>query len=83
MEPATRPKTVVIGIENPNVPDATLKFETPLPGKVDPGTTLSFSGVADSYTANPFMVTFTVDKKNLEGWTGTNPAPVRRTRPRR
>ncbi len=83
MEPATRPKTVVIGIENPTVPDATLKFETPLPGKVDPGTTLSFSGVADSYTANPFMVVFTVDKKNLEGWTGTNPAPARRPRPRR
>jgi tetratricopeptide (TPR) repeat protein len=78
MEPAVKPKTVVIGIENGTVPDATLKFATPLPGKVDPGTTLSFSGVAESYTPNPFMVVFTVEKKDLEGWTGTNPAPARR-----
>jgi tetratricopeptide (TPR) repeat protein len=82
MEPATKPKTVVIGIADSAVPDATLKFETPLPGKVDPGTELSFSGVAQSYTANPFMVVFTVDKKDLEGWTGTNP-PVHRTPARR
>jgi len=78
MEPATRPKTVVVGIADPKTPDATLKFEAPLPGKVDPGTVLSFSGVAESYTTNPFMVTFVVERKNLEGWTGTNPAPARR-----
>lgn len=75
MSPATRPKSVVIGIEDPNVPDATLKFETPLPGKVEPGTKISFSGTAESYTANPFMVVFTVEKKNVEGWTGVNTAP--------
>lgn len=83
MEPATRPKTVVLGIENGAVPDATLKFEVPLTGKVEPGTELAFSGVAQSYTANPFMVTFNVDKKDLEGWTGTNPAPARKTPPHR
>jgi tetratricopeptide (TPR) repeat protein len=83
MEPATRPKTVVIGIADPKTPDATLKFDTPLPGKVDPGTVLSFSGIAESYSTSPFMVTFTVDRKNLEGWTGTNPAPARRAPARR
>ena len=83
MEPATRPKTLVVGIENATTPDATLKFETPLPGKVEPGTFISFSGVAESYTANPFMVVFNVERKNLEGWTGTNPAPARRAPVRR
>lgn len=83
MEPAMRPKTVVVGIENASVPDATLRFETALPGKVDPGTELSFSGVPESYTANPFMVVFKVDRKDVEGWTGTNPAPARRAPVRR
>ena len=84
MEPATKPKTLVVGIENGTTADATLKFEAPLPGKVDAGTEIKFSGVAESYTSSPFMVTFNVDKKDLEGWTGTNPAPVRRrTAPRK
>jgi hypothetical protein len=51
----------------------------PLPGKVDPGTELTFQGVPDSYTTSPFMVVFSVDKEDLHGWTGKNaPAPVRR-----
>jgi len=86
MSPATRPKTVVIGIENPSVPDATLRFEAPLAGKVEPGTKISFSGTAESYTTNPFMVVFSVERKNLEGWTGVNTAPRRtpaRKRPAR
>lgn len=83
MEPALRPKTVVIGIEDGTVPDATLRFETPLPGKVQPGTELSFSGVAESFSPNPFRVNFKVDKKDLEGWTGSNPAPVHKPPVRR
>jgi hypothetical protein len=56
--------------------DATLKLEVALPGKVDPGTELTFEGVPQSYTASPLMVIFNVDKDKLKGWTGTNPAPV-------
>jgi hypothetical protein len=83
IEPAMRPKKVVIAIENGTVPDATLTFDTPLPGKVDPGTPLKFKGEPLSYTANPFMVTFKVDKTNLVGWTGTNPKTPPRTQVRR
>jgi tetratricopeptide (TPR) repeat protein len=80
MEPATKPKTVVVAIENP-AGDATLKFETALPGKVEPGTVLSFEGVPESFTANPFMVVFNVEaKEHLHGWTGTNPRPAARPR---
>jgi hypothetical protein len=46
----------------------------PLAGKVEEGTELTFEGVADSYTASPFMVVFNVDKEKLHGWTGKNEA---------
>jgi tetratricopeptide (TPR) repeat protein len=72
LEPEIKPKTVVLALEDGATPDATLKFEMPLAGKVDPGTELSFEGVADSYTASPFMVVFNVDPDNLHGWTGKN-----------
>jgi tetratricopeptide (TPR) repeat protein len=79
LEPETKPKTLILALEDGTTGDATLKFEMPLPGKVDPGTELTFQGVPDSYTTSPFMVVFSVDKEDLHGWTGKNaPAPVRR-----
>ncbi len=83
MTPETKPKEIQLAIDdgtgNATSADATLKFDMPLPGKVDAGTELSFEGVAESFTANPFMVVFNVDKDDLHGWTGKNaPAPVRR-----
>jgi len=83
LDPETKPKTIVLAMEDGKsdgtVGDATLKFEAPLAGKVDPGTELSFEGVPESYTANPFMVVFNVDKEKLHGWMGkSTPAPVHR-----
>jgi len=85
LEPAVKPKVIILALEDgSNTPnptgDAMLKFETPLPGKVDPGTELTFEGVPDSYTPNPLMIVFNVDKDKLHGWTGKNApaAPVRR-----
>ena len=80
MQPAVKPKTVVMSLEDGTTPDATFKFDVALPGKVDVGTELSFEGVPDSYTASPFMVEFKVDKDKLHGWTGKN-APAARTSP--
>ncbi|HYL34825.1 MAG TPA: hypothetical protein VEV17_02805 [Bryobacteraceae bacterium] len=82
LEPALKPKTILLAIEDGKsdgaTADATLKFEAALPGKVDPGTELTFEGVPESYTASPLMVVFNVDKDKLEGWTGKNApaAPV-------
>ena len=77
LEPATKPKTIIMALEDGKTPDATLKFETPLAGKVDAGTELSFEGVPQSYTTSPFMVVFAVEKDKLRGWTVKNPpAPV-------
>jgi tetratricopeptide (TPR) repeat protein len=83
LEPAVKPKMVLVAIEDGKsdgtTADATLKFEMPLPGKVDVGTELTFEGVGESFTQNPFMLVVTVDKDNLHGWTGKNePAPARR-----
>ncbi len=88
LEPETRPKIVVLALEDGTTADATLKFDPPLGGKVEPGTVLTFEGVPESYTANPFMVNFKVDKDKLHGWTGkgeapARKAPVRRAAPRR
>ncbi len=84
LEPAVKPKTILLAMEdntnNTTTADATLKFEMPLAGKVEEGTELSFEGVADSYTATPYMVVFNVDKEKLHGWTGKNEAaPVHHT----
>jgi tetratricopeptide (TPR) repeat protein len=82
LEPETKPKTVVLALEDGTTPDATLKFEMALAGKVDAGTELSFEGVPDSYTAMPYMVVFKVDADKLHGWTGKNPpSPGRKKTP--
>jgi len=82
LEPAVKPKTILIAMEDGKsdgtTADATLKFEMPLPGSVEPGTELTFEGVPESYTASPLMVVFNVEKEKLQGWTGKNAAPVRR-----
>jgi hypothetical protein len=76
LEPELKPKTLVLALEDGTTPDATLKFEMPLAGKVDPGTELTFEGVPESYTASPYMVVFDVAPDKLHGWTGKNAAPV-------
>jgi hypothetical protein len=74
MDPPTKPKTLVLALEKPDVPDVTLKFEEPLPGTMEPGAMLEFEGQPDSFTKDPFMVTFLVDMelKQLVGWEGKN-----------
>ncbi len=62
VDPPDRPTKVMLGVEDPTKPDTTLEFSQPLPAsaldKVKVGQTLDFSGVADSYTKDPYMLTF-------------------------
>lgn len=74
-EPAVRPKTLIVSISDGKTPDATIHLATPLPGKADPGTKISFTGIPESYTASPFMVTFKAEKANIKDWPGKE-APV-------
>ena len=72
--PATRPKEVVVGIADAKTPEVTLKFETPLPGKAEPGTVIEFEGTPKTFTPDPFNVTFEVEKEKLKGWPTPPPA---------
>ncbi len=74
MTPANRPKTVVVAVAKDGVADCTLTFEAALPGKMEPGEVLEFEGVAKAFTKDPYMLTLTVDKDKLTGWTGKNVA---------
>lgn len=84
MDPPDRPTKVVLGVEDPTKPDATLTFSQPLPttalDKIKVGQKLDFSGVADSYTKDPYMLTF--KDPSIPGVQTTAP-PKRSTRKRR
>jgi len=71
MTPATKPKELVLAIEN-SAGDVTLKLDGALPGKMEPGGEIEFEGIAKSFTKDPFMVTFETDKTKIVGWTGKN-----------
>jgi hypothetical protein len=71
--PAVRPKELTLAIEG-TAADVTLKLEEPLPGMMEAGGEISFSGAAKAYTKDPYMLTFAVSKEDLEGWTGKGPA---------
>jgi tetratricopeptide (TPR) repeat protein len=76
MTPATKPKEILVGIEKADIADAKLTFETALPGKMDIGETIQFTGTAKDWSHDPknIVVTFDVDPKDgLNGtWTGKN-----------
>lgn len=62
IDPPDHPTKIVVGVEDPTKPDATLEFSQPLPAealdKIKVGQKLDFSGVADSYTKDPYMLIF-------------------------
>lgn len=59
MDPPDRPTKLVLGVLDPTKPDATLLFQEPLPaGAVKVGDKVEFSGVGDSFTKDPYMLTF-------------------------
>jgi hypothetical protein len=84
VNPPDRPTTVVLGVEDPTKPDATLTFSQPLPAAaldtIKVGQKLDFSGIADSYTKDPYMLTF--KDPSIPGVQTTAPAR-RSTRKRR
>lgn len=73
----TKSVVVLVDDEKDGKADCTLTFEAPLAGKMEPGETLSFEGIAKSYVKDPYMLTVLVEKDKLEGWTGKN-APAAR-----
>jgi hypothetical protein len=76
------PNKVTLGVEDPTKPDATLEFSQPLNAaaleKIKVGEKLDFSGVVDSYTKDPYMLT--LKDPTIPGVQTT--APVRKGRRR-
>ncbi len=70
MVPETKPKELVLALDNTDKPDATLRLDSALPGKMALGSEIEFEGVADSFQKDPFMVIFNVEKSKIGGWAG-------------
>lgn len=88
--PAIRPKEVVLAMSDDTTPEATIHLDAALAGKADAGTVIEFVGVPTSFTKEPFMVHFDVEKANISGWPAAaaaapakRSAPARRPAPRR
>jgi len=62
-----RGKELLVGITDKTTPELTLQFESPVAGKVEPGTQVTFSGVGKTFTKEPFMVSMDVDRKDVKG----------------
>ncbi len=61
------PKEVLLNVENA-AGDVTLQFENPLKGMpLNPGDEVSFKGVVAAFVKDPYMLTLTVDKEDVEG----------------
>jgi hypothetical protein len=59
VDPPEHPTKVVLGVLDPTKPDATLIFSEPVPASaVKVGDKIQFSGVGDSFTKDPYMLTF-------------------------
>ena len=71
-KPVAKPKEIVVAIVEANTPEITLKLETAMATKADPGTEIEFEGVPSAFTPEPFMLTVDVEgPEKISGW----PAP--------
>lgn len=66
-----KPRKVVVGISSPDMSEATLIFDNPLPACPPAGTELEFAGVPKAFTLEPFNLDFEVEPAQVSGM----PAP--------
>ncbi|MCZ2146222.1 MAG: hypothetical protein LC126_00415 [Bryobacterales bacterium] len=95
MKPAVNPKELVLLLDTDqsaagSAGEVTLRLDAPLKGRAEPETEVQFKGVAKAFTKDPFMLTFEVQKDDVDGWpalaaptpakkaTGARKAPVHR-----
>lgn len=85
VDPADKPTKIVLGVDDPAKGDATLEFSQPLPAsaldKVKVGEKLEFDGTVDSFTKDPYMLTF--KDPTVPGVQTTAPPKKPARRPRR
>jgi hypothetical protein len=68
-------KTIVLAMSDKTNPEVTLVLDEPISGKIEPGTVLDFDkAVGKEFTQSPFMLTFDIEKANIENLPKTTPA---------
>jgi len=55
------------GVDPAKAPDATLKFDSALRGKIEAGTLVEFSGAPRTFAKDPFMIMLDVEKAKVKG----------------
>lgn len=65
--PPKNPKELVLGISDPSTPEVTLQMDQPLKAVPKPGSEIAFAGVAMEFSREPFMITFSVERGDVEG----------------
>jgi len=65
---------ILVNVDNVPAGDAVLRFDASHFGAVRPGTAIQFSGVVDSYTLDPYVLTFVI-RNPKDDITGLNAAP--------
>jgi tetratricopeptide (TPR) repeat protein len=82
--PGVKSKELLVSMEGKDqAPNVTLKLvgadgttAAPLSGKPELGDEIAFEGVGDSFTKDPFMVTFTIEQSKITGLKVEKVAPV-------
>jgi len=85
-KPAVKSKELLVSMEGKDqAPNVTLKLvgsdgttPAPLTGKPEVGTEIEFEGIGDSFSKDPFMVTFGVEKAKITGLKEEKVAPAHR-----
>jgi hypothetical protein len=65
-KPACRSKELVVALSDASHGEVTLKLETALTGKPQPGE-IQFDGAPSAFTKDPFMLTMDTDKSKIDG----------------
>jgi tetratricopeptide (TPR) repeat protein len=69
VNPATRPREIQVALSTDDVPEMTLKLDSPMAGPADPGTEIEFEeAVPQEFRREPFMLTAEIDRSKIEGW---------------
>lgn len=81
--PETNPKELQLSVEDGITPDVTIQFEEALKGKADAGIEIEFKGQVESFTKDPYTLTFKANASDIKGWPVQKAAPVKKAAPRR
>ena len=76
--PETNPAEIKISIDDQQG-DANIKYEKPIHAKLEMNQAITIEGYAESYTKDPFSITFKGEESHIKGITIEKAAPVHHT----